>query len=192
MTTSHFIAAKLQSDGFTNLFGTLESILGTDSNIVEFQNDTLPHATLFYLPADISDDLEDLYRAVLEKNALRWNIAIAGFGYFVRDDIPTVCFLSPVDRGDCARANDDLRGRFPAYTPWGENRLPFVAHITLFRIIDPVAYERRRNLTEDAIRTWMERFDQIDLFERVSLFAADSTDRPEKQWELGHTGKSLA
>ncbi len=59
--------------------------------------------------------------------------------------------------------------------------MPFVPHVTLFKIRDVEAFERNRAMIEQALREELSRIWLLNLYESVKLFKVNSEFRPEIQ-----------
>lgn len=183
-TTSHFIGISLNSSFFVGMFIELQKYFKEHGleTAVEFQNILSLHVTLYYLDKDIaSSDKQQLLADIVSLSASN-DFALSGLraGYFGEPGKERVCYIGCDDNPTLKETHAFFAEKY-AYNHIAENQLPFVAHISLFRIADPGVFAPHRAAVDEIINTHTKSVDAPSLVTGLRLFRVNSTFHPEIQ-----------
>ena len=183
-TTSHFVGASLDSSRFTDLFVKLQeySTKHDLQDALKLQNVLSLHLTLYYLASSISKKekaqiLEDI--ADLSSND-KLKISQLNGAYFGEPGKEQICYLSTAKNVKFEEINQFFAKKYD-HSQIPENQLAFVAHISLFRIIDPVAFTAHKVEVDTIISKVVATVDCDNLAEGLHLFQVNSLYHPEIQ-----------
>lgn len=178
MPTSHFIAISLYPQHLAQLFIDLYSLLHKSDSVI-FQNPNTVHITIYYLPSQIN---YQLVQNILP--TIQTPIYLSSSNYFQKQNTDFICYLTSENLGLLKSYFDKLSMKLPNEVP--ENKLKFIPHVTLFRIINPSKFAPYKKQVNRIIQTHLQKISKINLSQspQTDLYAVSSAFQPELQIRL--------
>jgi 2'-5' RNA ligase len=182
-TTSHFIGLSLDSSHLVDLFVGIQQYLKSHNleSIIEFQNILSTHITLYYLESTISEsDKARILRDILELSRQKPVIDQLRGAYFGEPGKERVAYLSYGKNNRLEEINQFFAQKYN-HSEVPENQLAFVAHVSLFRIHDTVAYTPHKPKIDALIAQALEEMSYDGLVGDLHLYQVSSLFHPEIQ-----------
>ena len=159
----------------------LQKILWKRGDIVEFQNPLSSHINVGYF----SDTLPENPEKIFEKyNKKEIEIFFSRVGMFGGTENPKVYFLSPNQTDTLSTFQKWFFEGYPDLRSFSENKLEYVPHMTIFRVIDLTLFLEKKDQVDRFLDDFLLGFSKTLFPVKLTVFMVHSDFSPEIQIPL--------